>query len=115
MSIWRSRYISEGVPERFRISLGEGQTPLLRSRRIGPSVGLSNLFFKLETVNPTGSYKDRFAAAAIADMLQHGKHRCIATSSGNTGAALAAYCAAGNLRCEIVAVQTAPDKKPKQM
>ncbi|MBA2113824.1 hypothetical protein HOV93_09770 [Planctomycetes bacterium FF15] len=43
------------------LSLGEGNTPLLRSRRIGPAMGLANLFFKLESLKPTGSYKDRFA------------------------------------------------------
>jgi threonine synthase len=95
--------------------LGEGNTPLLHSRRIGPSAGLHNLFFKLEYVNPTGSYKDRFAAAAIADMIRSGKRRCVATSSGNTGAALAAYCAAAGLLCEIYIVETAPDGKLKQM
>jgi threonine synthase len=98
-----------------QIHLGEGRTPLLRSRRIGPSHGLSKLFFKLESINPTGSYKDRFAAAAIADMLQLGKRRCIATSSGNTGSALAAYCAAAGLYCEILVVEKAPAEKLKQM
>ncbi|HEX4054235.1 MAG TPA: pyridoxal-phosphate dependent enzyme [Tepidisphaeraceae bacterium] len=97
------------------ISLGEGQTPLLLSRHIGPSVGLSNLYFKLETVNPSGSYKDRFAAAAISLMLKEGKKRCLATSSGNTGSALAAYCAAAGMSCEIVILETTPNEKLKQM
>src|SRR4051794_4676978 len=74
-----------------RISLGEGSTPLVASRRIGPAMGAGKIYFKLESVNPTGSYKDRFAAAAVADMIAQRKSRCIATSSGNTGAALAAY------------------------
>ena len=72
------------------VSLGEGNTPLIRSRAIGPAAGLRNLFFKLEAVNPTGSYKDRYAAAAISHMVAAGQKNCIATSSGNTGAALAA-------------------------
>ena len=57
----------EFVPEAARNSLGEGDTPLLRSRSIGPSAGLKNLYFKLETVNPSGSYKDRFAALHAHD------------------------------------------------
>ena len=97
------------------ISLGEGQKPLLLSRHIGPSVGLSNLYFKLETVNPSGSYKDRFAAAAISLMLKEGKKRCLATLSGNTGSALAAYCAAAGMSCEIVILETTPNEKLKQM
>ena len=102
-------------PSRLRVSLGEGETPLIRSRRIGPAVGLANLYFKLESGNPTGSYKDRFAAAAISDMLARDKTRCVATSSGNTGAALAAYCAAAKIACEIAVVETAPPEKLRQM
>lgn len=115
MSIWRFADLFTDTPERFRITLGEGDTPLLRSRRIGPEAGLERLYFKLETVNPTGSYKDRFAAAAIADMLAHGRTLAIGTSSGNTGSAVAAYCAAANVRCELAIVEPAPDAKLKQM
>lgn len=97
------------------MSLGEGNTPLVHSRRIGPSSGLSRLFFKLETTNPSGSYKDRFAAAAISEMLANRKCRCVATSSGNTGSALAAYCAAAGIECEIAIVETAPMEKLQQM
>lgn len=65
--------------------------------------------------NPTGSYKDRFAAAAISRMLADGETTCIATSSGNTGAALAAYCAAATITCRIAIVETAPAGKLRQM
>src|SRR5436190_16918855 len=115
MSIWRWANRFSDVREEHRVTLGEGSTPLLRSRRIGRAIGAKNLFFKLETTNPTGSYKDRFAAAAISDMIARGKRRCIATSSGNTGSALAAYCAAASIECEIAIVETAPIEKLKQM
>ncbi len=98
-----------------QISLGEGGTPLLPSRHIGPEAGLRRLWFKVESANPTGSYKDRFAARAVALMRQEGRHICMATSSGNTGAALAAYCAAAGLRCRIAVVETAPAGKLRQM
>src|SRR5688572_21660108 len=48
-------------------------------------------------------------------MLANGRHHCIATSSGNTGAALAAYCAAAGIGCDIAAVETALLEKLKQM
>jgi threonine synthase len=115
MSIWKWADRFTHVPAEFHLSLGEGNTPLVLSRHIGPSVGAKRLYFKLEGVNPTGSYKDRFAAAAVAEMLAEGKSRCIATSSGNTGAALAAYCAAAGLKCEIAVVETAPPEKLSQM
>ncbi|MFC5411483.1 PLP-dependent lyase/thiolase [Larkinella bovis] len=98
-----------------KLSLGEGNTPLVRSRSIGPSLGIPNLFFKLENLNPSGSYKDRFASRIINDMKENGLKTCIATSSGNTGAALAAYSAAAGLQCIILVVDGAPRAKLKQM
>jgi threonine synthase len=115
MSIWRHAQFIAPVPPASRLTLGEGDTPLIRSRSIGPAAGLPNLFFKLESCNPTGSYKDRFAAAALSDMLAGGKKRCVATSSGNTGAALAAYCAAASIPCSIAIVEAAPAAKLSQM
>ncbi len=103
------------MADEYRLSLGEGNTPLIRSRHIGPALGLGNLYFKLENINPTGSYKDRFAAAALADLLSRGAHTCFATSSGNTGAALAAYSAAAGLRCFLLIVDGAPVGKMTQM
>lgn len=113
--IWKYAEWFAPIPEWARQSLGEGGTPLVRSRRLGPSVGLKNLFFKLEFTNPTGSYKDRFAAVAISDMVANGKTECIATSSGNTGASLAAYCALAGIQCEIAIVERAPEGKLRQM
>jgi len=78
-------------------------------------MGMPHLYFKMESLNPTGSYKDRFAAAAVADMLQRGETRAVASSSGNAGAALAAYCAAAGIECEIAIVHDAPAGKLKQM
>ena len=115
MSIWRWSDQLEPVPDAARITLGEGNTPLIRSRAIGPAAGLRNLFFKLESGNPTGSYKDRFAAAAISHMVARRQTDCIASSSGNTGAALSAYCAAVGIRCRIAIVETAPAAKLQQM
>ena len=115
MSIWKYADWIDAPSEEFQITLGEGNTPVIPSRSIGPSIGLPNLFFKLEMNNPTGSFKDRFAASAIAHMMANQQTRCIATSSGNTGASLAAYCAATNVHCEIAIVEPAPAGKLKQM
>ena len=115
MSIWQYSDRFSTIPAPNQISLGEGNTPLIASRNIGPQAGLQNLYFKLETSNPSGSYKDRFAAAAISDMLASGLNRCVATSSGNTGSALAAYCAVAGLECQIAIVETAPEGKLLQM
>lgn len=103
------------IGEDSRLTLGEGDTPLIKSRQLGPSLGLENLYFKLEMLNPSGSYKDRFAACAVSGLLQRGVKFCLATSSGNTGSALAAYCAAANIKCYLVIVDGAPAGKIQQM
>ena len=115
MTIWRWADRFEPVPVEARVTLGEGDTPIVHSRRLGPALGMPQLYFKLETTNPSGSYKDRFGAAAVSHMVAAGQTKCIATSSGNTGAALAAYCAAANIECRIAIVETAPMGKLKQM
>src|SRR5258706_2111351 len=73
------------------VSLGEGSTPLLQSAHRGAAVGLPELHFKIEGANPPGSYKDRIAAVGIARLRELGKRAWAATSSGNAGAAIAAY------------------------
>jgi threonine synthase len=115
MSVWTHAAHLGAPPAETRISLGEGATPLVRSRAIGPSAGIAALYFKLESTNPSGSYKDRFAAGAISHMLAAGQRRCLATSSGNTGAALAAYCAAAGMPCTIAILETTPLGKVRQM
>ena len=91
-----------GVIDRYReflpvddatptVSLGEGSTPLVRSRSIKDSLGCRELYFKLEGCNPTGSFKDRGMVIAIAKALEAGKTRIICASTGNTSASAAAY------------------------
>jgi threonine synthase len=115
MSIWRLAGQWDAPPEAGAVTMGEGNTPLVRSRRLGAELGLENLWFKLEGANPSGSYKDRFAAAAVTRLVQAGRRACLGTSSGNTGAALAAYCARAGLACHLAIVEGAPEGKLRQM
>lgn len=103
------------VAESSRLTLGEGNTFLVRSKHIGPSLGFSSLYFKLEITNPSGSYKDRYAASAVSRLAERSIPLCLATSSGNTGAALAAYSAAAGIRCVLLIVDGAPAGKLQQM
>ncbi|SMY08901.1 pyridoxal-phosphate dependent enzyme [Flavimaricola marinus] len=97
------------------IDLGQGFTPLVRSRSIGPKAGIADLRFKMEQLNPTGSYKDRFAGLAIGLARAEGAKTCVATSSGNTGAALAAFAASVGLDCALYVSENAPEGKLSQM
>ena len=92
--------------------IGEGNTPLVRSSGIA---GGARLFFKMEQLNPTGSFKDRFAAVETELMKQKGIRAFIATSSGNTGAALSAYAARHGLRCLLFVNEITPASKLDQM
>jgi threonine synthase len=76
-----------------RVDLGEGSTPLVRSTRIGPSLGIERLYFKLESCNPTGSFKDRGMVLAVAKAIEEGARAVLCASTGNTSASAAAYAA----------------------
>jgi threonine synthase len=115
MSVWRFAERIAPVPEAARITLGEGGTPVVESVAIGPQAGIGRLLFKMECGNPSGSYKDRFAVVAVSALRAAGTRRCVATSSGNTGSALAAACARAGIRLDIALVETAPAGKVLQM
>lgn len=115
MSIWRFAEYLPHVPPEARVTLGEGATPLLLSRKIGPALGCKRLYFKLDSLNPTGSYKDRFGACAISLLRAAGVRHCLATSSGNAGSALAAYAAVADVKCSVAVVESAPLPKLRQM
>ena len=94
--------MSEGVMQRYgaylplsdstpMISMGEGNTPLVRSARLGKSLGCDRLYFKLEGCNPTGSFKDRGMVVAVAKAMEEGAKAIICASTGNTSASAAAY------------------------
>jgi threonine synthase len=84
-----------------RIHLGEGSTPLVRSRSIGPSLGFEALYFKLEMCNPTGSFKDRGMVVAVAKAMEEGARAVLCASTGNTSASAAAYAAHCGLECYV--------------
>ena len=102
-----------GVIERYRdhlpvteatpmVDLCEGSTPLVRSRNIGPALGLNRLFFKYEGLNPTGSFKDRGMVVAVAKAMEEGARVLVCASTGNTSASAAAYAASQGLRAIVV-------------
>ncbi len=97
------------------VSLGEGNTPLLRSARLGSDIQLADLYFKMEAANPTGSYKDRIATVGISRLRELGKHAWAATSSGNAGAAIAAYGARAGLEGHLFTLEKASPAKVAQI
>jgi threonine synthase len=101
-----------GVIERYRdrlpvgpgtpsLTLGEGSTPLVRSERLGEALGVE-LWFKLEGTNPTGSFKDRGMAVAVAKAVEAGVEGIICASTGNTAASAAAYAARAGVTAVVL-------------
>lgn len=90
-SIWRYRDFMPFVDEKNIVTLGEGGTPLVKSKYLGPSLGIENLYFKNDTLMPTGSFKDRGFSLAVSYALDIGVKRGLTYSSGNAGASFAAY------------------------
>jgi len=94
--------------------LGEGDTPLIRSRRLGATLGLENLYFKNEGRNPSGSFKDRPGALAVALAKETGAQGVLTASSGNAATAISAYAAAAGLKCLILLEPGNPPAKLRQ-
>ena len=104
-SLWRYR-AALPLPVAQPISMGEGCTPLLRRRLHGAEVHL-----KCEWFMPTGSFKDRGASVLLSLLREQGITAILEDSSGNGGAAISAYAAAGGLHATIMAPQaTSPAK-----
>jgi threonine synthase len=91
--------VGPATPE---VDLHEGSTPLVPSRNIGKALGLKNLYFKYEGLNPTGSFKDRGMVVAVAKALEAGSRVLMCASTGNTSASMAAYAARVGVRAIVV-------------
>ncbi|MGB4862228.1 MAG: threonine synthase [Tepidiformaceae bacterium] len=91
--------LTENTP---RISLGEGDTPLVRSSSLERACMLDELWFKLESCNPTGSFKDRGMVVAVAKAMESGAKAIMCASTGNTSASAAAYAAHCGLECFVL-------------
>ncbi|MCK5587886.1 MAG: pyridoxal-phosphate dependent enzyme, partial [Candidatus Lokiarchaeota archaeon] len=83
-------------------NLHDGGTPLQRCRRLGEIIGLKNLYVKNDTLNPTGSFKDRPASVGVSKCIEFGIDVVGCASTGNLAAAVAAHAAVAGLKCFIL-------------
>ena len=85
------------------ISLGEGNTPLIRLNHIPKALGRKvDIYVKYEGLNPTGSFKDRGMTMAVTKAVEEGSRAIICASTGNTSAAAAAYAARAGIACFVL-------------
>lgn len=107
-SLWRYAELLPVVDEAWRLSLGEGWTPLLATPRLGDAVGLPRLLVKDEGLNPTGSFKARGLVMAVSRAGELGASAVALPSAGNAGAALAAYAARAGLPAHVFVPRDVP-------
>src|SRR6266852_9538728 len=108
MGAWR------GVIEEYRaylpvsastpvVTLGEGNTPLVRASRLAEAIAPRlDLYLKFEGATPTGSFKDRGMTLAISKAVEEGSKAVICASTGNTSASASAYSARAGLVCAVL-------------
>jgi threonine synthase len=106
--MWRFRPFLPLLPGEEPITLGEGDTPLLRALRTGARLGLSDLWLKDEGCNPTGSFKARGLSAAIPRAVAAGAERFVLPTAGNAGVAAAAYGARAGVSVRVYAPESTP-------
>jgi threonine synthase len=106
--LWRFSALMPVTTDR-PVTLGEGATPLIHLEQLGRRLGLSRLFAKDESRNPTWSYKDRLCAVAVTHAVESGARVVTIASTGNHGASTAAYAARAGLTCVIFTLASVPE------
>ena len=109
-SLWRYAHTLPVRQASKAVTLGEGWTPLIPF-----SSGQPDLLLKLEYTNPTGSYKDRGATVLVSKLAEVGVREVVEDSSGNAGAALAAYASRAGILCHIYAPASHSSAKLRQI
>jgi threonine synthase len=106
--LWRYLELLPVKNEENVVSLGEGMTPLLSLKNLGPELSLSNLYMKDEGLIPTGTFKARGAAVGASRAKELGIKVLAMPTNGNAGGAWAAYCAKAGIKAVIVMPKDAP-------
>jgi len=91
------------------VSLFEGDTPLLDIPELAERWRVSAAYVKDESRNPTWSYKDRLAAVAVTKAVELGSDTVVVSTTGNHGAAVAAYAARAHIRCVVLTLASVPE------
>jgi threonine synthase len=109
--LWRYAAVLPPARPEHRVTLGEGETPLLDCPRLARALGVRRLLLKFEGANPTGTVKDRSSVTAVTAALAFGYRATSVVSSGNAGSSIAAYSARAGLRSLVFAYERASAPK----
>lgn len=109
--VWRYQKLLPVRDAGSVVSMGEGGTPLVRSCYLGRKLGIENLYFKDETRNPTGTFKDRGTTAGLSFALDRGFQGIGCVSTGNMAMSVAAYAARAGLPALVLVPPDTPSDK----
>jgi threonine synthase len=112
--LWRYREVLPIYDPANIVSLGEGGTPLIRSRALAAMLGLKNLYIKDERQGPTASFKDRQATVAVSALREMGVDSVVVASTGNVAIAYAAYGARAGIRLTAFFPSLTPNEKMRE-
>src|SRR5258708_6197335 len=119
-SRWLRRDVSNGPSTMWRyapvlpasatsiVTLGEGWTPLIQTKRLGQRIGADALWVKDEGLNPTASFKARGLSCAVSMCVELGIKKVAIPSAGNAASAMAAYAAAAGIEAHIFMPRDVP-------
>jgi len=108
-NLWRFPEFMPVKDPAYRITLGEGMTPLVPAGRLGEALGFDALYIKDESCNPTTSFKARGMAAAVSRALELGATALSVPSAGNAAGAMAAYAAKAGLPAYVYMPTDVPE------
>ena len=100
-TMWRYRELMPLFDGEVPVTLGEGWTPLIHTKRLGESLGMRSVYVKDESLNPTNSFKARGLSAAVTRAAHLGARTLSVPSAGNAANAVAAYGAAAGIEAKV--------------
>ena len=112
---WKYRQFFPVEHQEHELSIGEGNTSLVKSKRLAEKLGLKNLYFKLEYTNPSGSFKDRPISVGSSVAFENKATTLSAASSGNAAASLSSFGAKSGIRTVVFVPERASLSKVAQL
>ncbi len=113
-NLWRYHEVLPIYDTDNIVSLNEGGTPLIKSRRLAATLGLKHLYLKDERQGPTGSFKDRQATVAISALVEKDIDEVVVASTGNVAIAYSAYGARAGIHLWAFFPQLTPNDKMRE-
>ncbi|MBV4416039.1 threonine synthase [Clostridium tyrobutyricum] len=112
--LWRFKELLPISEESNIVTLGEGDTPILKANKIGKKLGIENLYIKDEGLNPTGTFKARGASVGVSKAKELAIKTIAIPTAGNAGGAWSAYCAKAGIELVVAMPKDAPELAKKE-